>query len=147
MATLSPWWLWLLGGCILFVVELVTPGGFFLFFFGAGALVVALLTALGLAGPAWLQWFLFGVISTTTIFFLRKPLQRRIGSSSNRPIDTMVGETAIALSDIPVHHVDKVELRGSAWNARNIGATYILKGQRCHVERVEGLTLCVRNGA
>ena len=145
MSGMASWWLWLLAGCILFVLELVTPGGFFIFFFGVGAILVGLVGALGLAGPPWLQWLLFGVISTALLVLFRKPLQRRIGGASDRPVDTMVGETAIALGDIPTNEIEKVELRGSAWNARNVGSTYILKGQRCQVEHVEGLTLNVRS--
>jgi membrane protein implicated in regulation of membrane protease activity len=35
-------------------------------------------------------------------------------------------------------------MRGSTWTARNVGETQLLKGQRCVVEKVVGLTLYVR---
>jgi hypothetical protein len=35
------WWLWALVGLVLVGVEVVTPGGFFVIFFGVAALVVA----------------------------------------------------------------------------------------------------------
>jgi membrane protein implicated in regulation of membrane protease activity len=37
-----------------------------------------------------------------------------------------------------------VEVRGSSWSARNVGADGIAIGQRCVVVRIEGLLLAVR---
>jgi inner membrane protein len=53
------WWWWTLVGLGLLLVEIVTPGGLFALFFGAGALAVGALVAVGLGGPAWFQWLLF----------------------------------------------------------------------------------------
>jgi inner membrane protein len=33
------WWIWLVGGMLLLLVEIVTPGGFYFLFFGVGALL------------------------------------------------------------------------------------------------------------
>jgi membrane protein implicated in regulation of membrane protease activity len=38
----------------------------------------------------------------------------------------------------------RVELRGTVWSARNTGDAAIHAGQRCSVERVDGLTLDIR---
>lgn len=131
-------------GLVLLLIELITPGGFYVFFFGAAAIVVGLLTSAGLAGPAWSQWLLFAVLSVAALLSFRRPLQRRIGNSPGREIDSMVGETAIALVEIGTQRIGKAELRGSAWSARNTGDHIIVPGQRCRVERVEGLMLCVQ---
>lgn len=141
---LLSWWSWLLAGFLLLLVELITPGGFYFFFFGVGAIIVALLAALGMAGPAWLQWFLFAALSSAALLLFRKPLQNKIRDAPNRGIDTMIGETAISLGDIGVEQVGKAELRGSVWSARNTGESTITSGCRCRVERVEGLTLYIR---
>ena len=137
------WWLWMLLGGLLFLLELLTPGGFFLFFFGVGAVVVALLAAIGLGGPAWSQWLLFGAISTLAFTLFRKPLQRRL-NIPGREVDSMIGESAIALADIGVDGIGKAQLRGSVWDARNLGDSVIVTGQRCRVERIEGLKLHIR---
>lgn len=137
------WWLWLLGGSALLVLEIITPGGFYVFFFGIGAIIVGLLAALGLAGPAWVQWLLFGAISVAALAIFRRPLLRRFNVVS-RNVDTMVGEVAVALADIQAAGIGKAELRGSVWTARNESEARIAAGQRCRVERIEGLTLHVR---
>ena len=42
------WWIWVLGGLVLLLAEVLTPGGFFVVFFGAGAILVGALKAAGL---------------------------------------------------------------------------------------------------
>src|ERR1044071_9440303 len=132
------WWLWLLLGFLLFAPELATPGGFFVFFLGVGAVVVALLTGLGISGPPWLQWMLFCVVSAVSLLLFRRPLQSRIRRSSTREVDSIVGETAVSMDSIGVRQMGRVELRGTVWSACNAGEAAIAAGQRCSVERVDG---------
>jgi Membrane protein implicated in regulation of membrane protease activity len=137
------WWLWLLFGFLLLLAELLTPGGFYLFFFGVGALLVGLITAYCSLTPS-LQLLFFAALSLTSLAVFR----RRLVASRARAsavIDSLIGETAIALDDIAVNGFGKAELRGTAWSAHNVGTTPILKSQRCKVESVEGLTLYIRN--
>ena len=138
------WWLWLLLGILLLVLELMTPGGFFVLFFALGAIAVGLLAAAGLSGGAAMQWLLFAAISLGLLLVLRRPLQRRSAPTVLREVDAIAGEVAIAMGNIGLHQIGKAELRGTAWNARNVGDTVILMGQRCRVERVDGLTLDIR---
>jgi hypothetical protein len=138
------WWLWLILGFLLFALELATPGGFFVVFFGVGAIVVALLAALDIAGPLWLQCALFGVASVASALLFRKPILARFSRSSAKAVDSIVGETAVSMDPIGVRQVGRVELRGTVWSACNSGEAAIAAGQRCSVERVDGLTLYVR---
>jgi membrane protein implicated in regulation of membrane protease activity len=136
------WWHWLVLGLVLAVLEMVSAGGFFIIFFGAGALVVGMFSAVGLAGPLWAQWLLFSVLSILSLVLFRDPLLRRVRASTPPlPVDRLVGDVAIALDDLPIGKVGRAELRGSAWTAKNEGTTTISKGQRCKVQRVDGLTL------
>ena len=57
------WWIWVLAGFVLLALELASPGGFYLFFFGCAALAVGLLAAPGWAQPLWLQGVLFSGLS------------------------------------------------------------------------------------
>ena len=138
------WWLWLLLGFLLFALELATPGGFFVVFFGVGAVVVAALAAFDIAGPLWLQCALFGVISLASMLLFRKPIQNRFSRSSGRAVDSLVGETAVSMDLIGVRQMGRAELRGTVWSACNSGEAAIAAGQRCSVERVDGLTLYIR---
>jgi membrane protein implicated in regulation of membrane protease activity len=139
-----PWWLWTLLGLVLLILEVQTFGGFYLMFFGFGALLVGLLVALGVAQPDWLQWLLFSLLSVVTLAFLRRPIMMKLTPAGSDRVDSLVGETATAAEDIPSGEMGKAELRGSLWSARNGGPTLLPKDTRCRVERVDGLTLWIR---
>src|SRR3990172_7416403 len=129
------WWFWRLVGVALLVVELVTPGGLFALFFGAAALAVGALVALGIAGPAWLQWLLFAALSLVLVTVVRRRMRGALASRQG-PVDALVGETAVLLEDLPPQGVARVELHGAPWQARSRATEPLARGQRCRVERV-----------
>lgn len=139
------WWMWLLAGLSLMLLEMLTPGGFYLLFFGCGAAVVGLLVAAGIAGPAWTQILLFCGVSVVALLLFRRPLVEKMHRPQHdRDVDSLVGETAVPLDRIDAGSMGKVELRGTVWSAKNAGATAIESKQRCRVKRVDGLTLWVQ---
>jgi membrane protein implicated in regulation of membrane protease activity len=139
------WWMWVLLGIGLAAAEVLTPGGFFVLFFGVSAIVVGLLVAVDLAGPAWVQWLLFSVIAVVSLLVLRKRLIEMFAGPRARSADLrdLIGEIAVLQSELVPGGVAKAELRGTTWNVRSIDAHTLASGRRCRVERVEGLTLWV----
>jgi inner membrane protein len=135
------WWLWILVGIALLVVEVSTPGGLFALFFGVGALLVAPLAALGFGDTV--QWLAFSVLSLVGLAVLRGPLLRRIERSPPKAPE-LVGEQATLLEDLPAGGEGRAELRGTTWTARVASGIPLRKGQRCLVVRVDGLTLWLR---
>jgi hypothetical protein len=138
------WWIWLLVGLLLFLAELLTPGGFYIIFFGVGAVIVGVLAGLQFAGPTWFQFILFSIISVASLWLFREKLLQLTRARTTEPVDNLVGETAVLLEDISAHGIGKAEMRGTSWNTRNLGDKPLERGQRCKVERVEGLTIFVR---
>ncbi len=135
------WWIWVLVGVALLIVEIMTPGGLFALFFGVGALCVAVLAALG-AGPV-VEWITFPVVSVILLVGLRRKLQERLGAQPPTPIDSLVGQEVLLLQDVPAGGEGKAELRGVPWSARAASGIPLAKGQRCKVERVDGVVLYV----
>ncbi|HXG52989.1 MAG TPA: NfeD family protein [candidate division Zixibacteria bacterium] len=138
------WWLWILFGLLLLGAEIVTPGGFYIIFFGVGALVVGALAGFEAAGPLWFQFLLFSALSLCALWLFRGKLVEMARGESCGDVDTLVGETAVVTEEIPRNGVGKAELRGTSWSARNVGDGALARGARCRVERVEGLTIFVR---
>jgi membrane protein implicated in regulation of membrane protease activity len=139
------WWLWVLAGIALLAFEVATPGGLFALFFGVGALLVAPLAALGLSETV--QWLAFSVLSLVGLATLRGPLLRRLGQKpapSAEIASELVGEQAVLLTDVEAGGEGKAELRGTPWTVKVASGIPLARGQRCRVERVEGLTLWVR---
>jgi len=137
------WWIWVLGGLGLLLVEVTTPGGFFAVFFGAGALLVGAAKALGWTGPAWLEFLAMTALSVSLLVAFRRDL-RRLALHSGPPVDRLEGEQVVVVEAVVPGAVGRAELRGSTWTARTDGVSVLGPGQRCRVERVDGLTLWVR---
>ena len=140
------WWIWIIFGLLLLAAEVMVPGGIIMLFFGAAALIVGLLVALGLGGPIWLQWALFSVVSVVSLLALRGPILRRMSSSPERgdSIDSLVGKTAVVAERIAPGALGKAELRGTSWTAKNVSEQPLKAGQTCIVEQVDGLQLNIR---
>lgn len=137
------WWQWVFLGVLLLVVEMATPGGLFAVFFGTAAFVIAPLAAAG-ASPV-LQWALYTAVSLVLLATLRGWLARRLAAGrASPPTETVVGEQATLLEDLAPGSEGRAELRGTTWTARASGGEALARGQRCRVERVDGLTLFLR---
>jgi membrane protein implicated in regulation of membrane protease activity len=137
------WWLWVAGGMLLVVAELATPSGFFIVFFGLGAMTVGALSYLGVLTGWWLEWLLFTVLSVAYLVLFRRRLQSRFQNPPSSTVDSLVGVLAVAKEPLPPGVVGRVEVRGAAWSARNTGGVLLEAGQRCRVVSVDGLTLAV----
>ena len=138
------WWHWLALGLILVALEMAASGGFYVIFFGIAALAIGGLHLFDIAGPVWFQLLLFSVISVGSLLLFRSPLLRWM--QLDRPgvdVDSLVGDTAIPLDDIPPGAVGRAELRGTAWTARNAGTRTLIRGQRCTVTAVDRLTIFI----
>lgn len=139
------WWLWILLGLALLAVEMLTPGGFYVLFFGVGALVVGGLTVAGIGGGPAPQWLLFSLVSVASLWLFRSRLVAAFASTpGGATVDSLVREIAVLQQDLPANGVGKAELRGTTWSVRNADSRELKSGERCRVERVEGLTLWVR---
>ena len=140
------WWLWLVLGLVLLASEIFTPGAFFVSFFGLAAIAVGLAVVVGGGAPDWLQWCLFSLLSILSVVFLRRPLLARIMPVGREElaIDSLVGEVATLLQDLPPGAVGKAELRGSSWTAKNVDARPLARGERSVVAQVDGLVLSLR---
>jgi membrane protein implicated in regulation of membrane protease activity len=138
------WWHWLVLGLLLITLEMAASGGFYVIFFGIAALIVGVLALFGLAGPLWLQLLMFSVLSIAALMLFRRPLMRWMNiDGATSEVDTLVGELAVPLDDMPPGGVGRAELRGTVWTARNRAAVMVARGQRCTVVSVDRLTILI----
>jgi inner membrane protein len=136
------WWHWLVLGLILVALEMAASGGFYVIFFGIAALAIGGLRLFDAAGPAWLQFLLFSILSVGSLLIFRSPLLRWLQlDTPSVDVDSLVGEVAIPVEDIPPGAVGRAELRGTVWTASNGSAAEIRRGQRCVVTQVERLMI------
>lgn len=140
------WIWWTLLAVMLLGGEILTSG-FFLMWLGAGALLGAGLSFIGLP-LAW-QWLGFVLSSSALMVFSRTLFQRLCGARFGTPpiatnVDALVDKTATVLKAIDNERASGlVTLRGETWSARSEDGQPIAAGKRVLVLRVEGVKLVV----
>lgn len=141
------WWLWITAGVVLAALELATPGGIFMIFFGVAAIVVGGVEMFGLLPHAWMQWLLFPVLALLALKLFRRPLLDRmqLHDRGKDDVDSLVGTVAVTAGPIGPGGHGQAELRGTTWSARNVGDMPLRAGQRCRVVAVDGLMLNLRS--
>ncbi|MFI4890997.1 MAG: NfeD family protein [Steroidobacterales bacterium] len=140
------WWAWIAGGAILLGAELAfVDAQFYLVLLGASAATVGLLS-LGYAGmPAWLQWLVFSLLAVGSMTTFRRRIYARMRPKLPAMQAGPAGETLIVPQDLPPGETCRIEYRGSSWSAVNAGHGVIAAGSRARIERVDGLTLVLRD--
>ncbi len=138
------WWHWFVFGLFLVLVELAAAGGFYIIFFGIGAILVGLLASVNAAGSIAVQILLFSVFSVVSLLLFRSRLVKRLQQDPQAPqVDQLVGEIGVVTEELAPGGVGKVELRGATWSARTSSGSLLTRGTRCRVTSVDGLTLSV----
>lgn len=140
-----PWWIWIAGGLALALLEVLLSGGeLYLLLIGAAAVVVGLVDLAG-GHQIALQMLVFCLAAGSSLVLFRGRLSNRLkGGVPEREVDSLLAERARAVDSLEPSAEGRVELRGTNWNARNVGDSAIPSGAPCRVDKVDGLMLWVR---
>ncbi|MEI6050593.1 MAG: NfeD family protein [Bacteroidota bacterium] len=134
---------WFLIGLVLFLLELVIPG-FFIFFFGLGAWITALVCLIGEPGTN-LQIIIFAITSVLSLIALRRIIQKKFfyskGNHSEDIEDEFTGKEALAKIDFGGIKNGKVEFKGTSWSAES--KSEIKEGQRVIIIEKDSFKLIV----
>ena len=134
-------WLWLIGGVLLLILEVIAPG-FFLVFIGAAAIATGLFTVLfGLGTAAELA--LFALYAVIAVMVGRKFYANRTHDSTdpllNDRVGRLVGKSVTVVAAVD-EHGGRVRVGDSDWSARG-GPAQI--GERVRITGVDGNCLKV----
>ncbi|TAL75456.1 MAG: NfeD family protein [Bacteroidetes bacterium] len=133
---------WFIAGLLLFLLELVIPG-FFIFFFGLGAWVTALVCLIAEPGTN-LQIIIFAVTSVVSLIGLRRIIQKKFfnrGTQSEEVEDEFTGKEALSTTDFGGIKNGKVEFKGTTWTAES--KSEIKEGQRVTIVEKDSFKLIV----
>jgi membrane protein implicated in regulation of membrane protease activity len=141
---MDPWVLWLIAAVIFAVGEIATLG-FFLAPFAGGALVAALVAAIG--GGSIVSLAVFIVVSLVLLGALR-PLARshkRLPPQLRTGTAALVGRTGMVTERIANDEgTGCVKLEGESWTARAYDADEVIEpGKRVQVMEIRGATALV----
>jgi inner membrane protein len=134
-------WLWLIGGVLLLIAEIIAPG-FFLVFVGAAAIATGLFALLfGLSLP--MQLALFALYTLVAVMVGRKVYGGTPAESSDPLLNDraarLVGKVVTAVEAIDEHN-GRVRVGDSEWSARGGPAN---TGERVRITGIEGNCLTV----
>ncbi|MEN1729384.1 MAG: NfeD family protein [Pseudomonadota bacterium] len=140
------YWFWLILGALLILSEFFLTG-IVAVFFGVGAILVGVLTAVGLIDSLWEQILVFSVLSVGALLFARDRIKVWFrGSVSDRwdgDKDVLFsrGDRATVSSTF-VDGIGKVRLSGTDWKAESDDAD-LAEGATVWITGHRGITLQV----
>jgi len=138
---IEPGWLWLIGGVVLLIAEIIAPG-FFLLFIGAAAMATGIFTILFDLGLAP-QLALFALYAVIALMVGRKVYANRDVNSSDPLLNDrsarLIGKVVTVVTPVDDHE-GRVRVGDSEWSARGGPAA---PGERVRITGVEGNCLLV----
>ncbi|MBP6005246.1 MAG: NfeD family protein [Pyrinomonadaceae bacterium] len=143
----AAWILWLILGVGLVVAEIFTLG-FFLLWFGVGALAAALVGFLGF-GAVW-QFAAFAIVSVALTAMSRTIFSRYFSHSDGNQLkmgmDSLPGQVGtVTIASKGVMNEAAVKVFGSTWTAFPIdGETALTEGEKVEVVEMKGSSIFVR---
>jgi membrane protein implicated in regulation of membrane protease activity len=134
---------WLVLGILLLVLEMLTPGVFFIACLGVGALAASLMALVG--SPAWVHWVVFFAVSFLLVLFVAPIARRWMKKMPSAPVglDSVEGQVAHVIEDVdPDTGKGQVRLaNGSIWLVASDQP--MAKGSRVEVKGITGTRLLV----
>lgn len=138
------WQIWLIIAGLCFIIEMATVG-FFVFWFGIGALI-SMVVSIFFPENIILQAAIF-VISSVILLLLTKPLVNKF-TKKDKKIETnaysIIGKKGIVVQDInPTFGVGQIKIAGEVWSAKTSDETTIEKGTEIKVIQIDGVKAVV----
>jgi len=138
---IEPGWLWLIGGVVLLIAEVIAPG-FFLVFVGAAAMATGVFALLfGLGAPA--QLALFALYAAIAVMIGRRFYAQSSAESGDPLLNDrsgrLVGKTVVVVTAVDEHN-GRVRVGDGEWSARGGPAA---AGEQVTITGIDGNCLKV----
>jgi membrane protein implicated in regulation of membrane protease activity len=136
-------YLWIIGGIILLLLEVGTPGLFVFISLACGTFAAALSAFLGT--PWYVQCWIAITGSVTSFAALKSHFSAKKQPPQIRTnIDALIGQEATVIQAIDSHTVGRVKIRGEEWPAIAENQQYsFAKGTVVKVVRIQGNKLVI----
>ena len=138
------WQFWLIVAGIFFIVEIITVG-FFVFWFGVGALIAMIVSFF--TDNILIQTASF-IISSTALLFATRPFVNKFlnnKKSVNTNVYSIINKEGIVIEDInSLEATGQVKVGGEVWSAYCKENITIPKGTTITVLKVKGVKLLVK---
>jgi membrane protein implicated in regulation of membrane protease activity len=154
MDTLANWFnalcachVWLIAGIVLCIMELATPGAFFLLSLGVGALLASAGAFVGAGLTVQIVLFCVGTIAAFVGARAAIHRESKAGPKVLTNVDALAGKPGLVTEAIPGGlGKGRVKIEGEEWPAVMADSGALGAGAHVVVEKVDGNTLVVRPG-
>jgi membrane protein implicated in regulation of membrane protease activity len=140
-------YIWLALAIILFIIEIVTPGGFVLACLGMSCLASGASSYLGFS--VTIQIITFSITSLTLFFGIRPLFSKYFIQSANgikTNVEALVGRTGLVSERIdPATNKGRVLLGGEDWKGVSVSDQVIDVGEKVIVVKVDGAKLVIQH--
>lgn len=144
MQLITHYGFWLILGMLLIIGEVLTPGVFVAIFFGFGALLVGVLTWLGIITSGTWQLLGFGCFSIALLLVARRRFQNllkgEVSGAAQSASNDMLGKPVTVLEDFS-HGRGVVSFRGARWLA--VSDEPLKQGDSARITAQANITLTV----
>ncbi len=137
------WQLWALVVIVCLILE-ITSGDFFILCFSIGALVSAVIAAVG--GSFAVQLEIFAVVSVLSLFFIRPRLVKLLHGKRRERLsnaDALIGRVGKVSEAIESNGYGRVAIDGDDWKAVSADGSYVPLGQNVRVVGRESIIITV----
>lgn len=137
------WQLWALVVIVCLILE-ITSGDFFILCFFIGALVSAVIAAVG--GSFAVQLEIFAVVSVLSLFFIRPRLVKLLHGKRRERLsnaDALIGRVGKVSEAIESNGYGRVAIDGDDWKAVSADGSYVPLGQNVRVVGRESIIITV----
>lgn len=141
-ASFEVWQYWIAAGALFFILEITTPGTFFMWL-GAAAFALCGLTWLVPGMPFVAQLLLFGALSAAGVYLWRRygPKDKPVTNALNRRGEEYVGQVFV-LTEAIRNGVGRAKVGDTVWRVSGPDAA---QGAQVRVTGVDGATLKVES--
>lgn len=137
---MAPFYFWFLGGIVLLILEMFIPG-LVIIFFGFGAILTGVLTAVFNLPIAW-EIVIFVISSVAFLMLFRKYFMNRFDNEkAEEELSDKVGQFAEVLEDIRPGRIGTVLFQQVPWKAKS--DRIIGKGETVKITGTDNITLIV----
>ena len=135
-------WFWVIVAVVCALIEGATCG-LTTVWFAVSAVLMALISLLHF--PFVMQCILFSLVSLLLLLFTRPIAINLLRAKRVRTnADSLIGKKAQVIRPISEWSKGQVKINGAVWTAALAGTADMPKGSECIVDRIEGVTLIVK---
>ena len=141
LAFYTPWF-WFGIAVICAIIEGMTLGLTTVWFALSAVLMIFISM---LQPPFYVQCVLFALVALLLLFFTRPIALKFLHAKREKTnADSLIGKKALVLQTITEFEKGQVKINGIVWTAASIDGAVIPAGDECIIEKIEGVTLIVK---